>query len=174
MSTTRRECFLSAIRSPFFRDILPVVRLPQVVPGWKVDMGVFDPSILIGDCPHRKGDYRHDLNVHFACIGEDVFMFHEGARSEEDDLYLFSFMGWKDSCSLLELVNMPKVPATHHFNCTTGIVSVIGSWRLTETVDDAFKDEWGGQGEAFIQEERDGELCWYCDREDCYDECSQL
>ena len=150
-------------------------------------MRVFEPSILVGDClPHHKGEYKHALNSHFSCTDEDAFMFHEGGGSdEEDELYLFSFMSWEDSCSLLELLNMPKVPATHRFDCTTGVVTPIspssdlyrkGSterWGSTLVPLDTFHDDDILQIEPDWDNDNDN-LCWFCDREECYGECSQL
>ena len=147
-------------------------------------MGSFEPSILVGDCfPHCKGEYKHALNSHFSCTDEDAFMFHEGRGSDEGELYLFSFMGWEDYRTLLELLNMPQVPATHHFDCTTGVVTPISSSndsiRKSNIEDfgsvplapvDAFHDDIVDM----MQLERDRDLCWYCDREGCYEECSQL
>lgn len=142
--------WLLTVRHPLYAGIQE--ELPfgykDTVEGFRINLHSFDPSIAIGD-DNDPSLFKNSLNVFFECGDYDCFMANDDS---ETTLYLFSFMDMRATNELLLLLGMPPQLANHTFDCLSGIIREIKMSRR-------------------VYQRR---LCHYCEREDCYDECSQI
>lgn len=142
--------WLLTVRHPLYAGIQE--ELPfgykDTVEGFRIDPHSFDPSIAIGD-ENDPSLFKNSLNVFFECDDYDCFMANDDS---ETTLYLFSFMDMRDTNELLRLLGMPPQLPKYTFDCLSGIIREIKMSRR-------------------VYHRR---LCYYCEREDCYDECSQI